>query len=97
LVIHDRIATKPDTNIRKAAQKTLTTAPRSATLSQVGEVPVYGDSLGHEILAEREEYRSRLDNLEVEIWGRLDRLDEKLDEAVSNLQAQINELAGIIS
>lgn len=58
---------------------------------------MYGDSLGHEILAEREEYRSRLDNLEVEIWGRLDRLDEKLDEAVSNLQAQINELAGIIS
>ena len=70
---------EPD--IKVAARKTFANVLESATLSQVGGSRVYGNSLGHSILAEREEYRSR--------WAAL---EEKVKELKDNSQRQVKEL-----
>src|SRR4051794_16750646 len=55
IIGYDRVAIKPDTDIRAAPRRTFDTASEEATYSQVGDRLAYGNSLGHIVLEERED------------------------------------------
>jgi len=91
MIVYDQVDVNSDMNIKTAAQDTLSTALQSGTYSQVGENLVYGNSLGHTVLAERDEYRSRLNALETMMLSMQGKMARQ-DEVNSELRAQVEEL-----
>src|SRR5579862_8032371 len=87
MIVYDQVDINSDMNIKTAAQDTLSTALQSGTYSQVGENPVYGNSLGHTVLQERDEYRSQWNDLRSQISELRDTVT-KQGGKISDLQAQ---------
>ena len=58
---------------------------------------MYGNSLGHKILEEREEYRSRLNNLEAQMQclkEEMAQLRLRLVGEIDDLQSEVKQLKG---
>ena len=60
-------AIKPSADIGETAQNAFDAVLRSVTFSKFGDSLVYGNSLGHTILTQREKYRPCLNAVEAEI------------------------------
>ncbi|KAI9763496.1 MAG: hypothetical protein M1839_006444 [Geoglossum umbratile] len=91
IVSYDHVTMEADVHISETARNAFDTVLQSATFSQVGDSLVYGNSLGHTILAEREEYRSRFDAIDAEVSSLWKTIETHSSEIV-DLQARIRDL-----
>ncbi|KAI9781066.1 MAG: hypothetical protein M1839_006343 [Geoglossum umbratile] len=75
-----------DTGIEATVQKTFDTAMAEGSLTQIGERLAFGNSLGHIVLAEREDLREELSTMKAKLASHDERF-ARYSQMISDLQA----------
>jgi hypothetical protein len=98
IIGYDRVAVKPHADLPILARSTLQAALDNATYGQTGDRLVYGNTLGLELIAERDEARLKLNSLEAKVTGQMENITKlegkvtKLEEKASEHQTRIQQL-----
>jgi len=88
---YDRVTVQPDTSIEATAQSTFDTVMAEGSLTQIGDRLAFGNSLGHMVLAEREDLLGEMKTVKAQLAGH-DKLFARNDQEISDLRKMVSDL-----